>query len=203
MGRRGRPRTSRSDRRATTAEARASAAPAKPRPAIDDLDRAAGDAAGLERGRDPRGELRSVRDDGARTHGRRALVGVAVGVGRVGGRLVEDRAEPGVAAAQARLVGLRRRERLGGDGVEHVGQRHHIGRPHRLEEPGRLDHGDLGAAGEDHLTAGTRRCPRSPGTHRAARAARGSASRPSESPPVADVAGTARRSGAASDRGQR
>ena len=68
-----------------------------------------------------------------------------------GGRLVEDRPEPGVAAAAARLARLGRGERSGDDGLEHPGQGDHLVAAHHLEQPGLVDHRHLRAAGEEHL----------------------------------------------------
>ena len=70
-----------------------------------------------------------------------------------GGRFGEDRPEPGVAAAVARLAGLGRGERAGDDGLEHPGEGDHLVAAHHLEQAGLVDDRHLRAAGEEHPAA--------------------------------------------------
>ena len=103
----------------------------------------------------------------------------------VGGRLVEQRSEAGVAAAAAHLVGLGRGQGDGGRGLQQVGQRRHVVAAHHLDQPGLVDHRDFGSAGEEHPpVAGRerRRCTRwAPSGPRSS----GAGIEPSDSPPVA------------------
>ncbi len=113
--------------------------------ALRDLDAVTGDGPSLERGREGRGQEWAVGDDGTGSHLRRRDLG--------GGRLVEDRPEPRVAAAATGLAGLGRGEGAGDDVLEHPGEGDHPVAAHHLEKAGLVHHRHLRAAGEEHLAA--------------------------------------------------
>ena len=100
------------------------------------MDRAS--SAAVER----RGQTRAVGDDDTGPHLCRCDLGR--------GRLVEDRTEPGIAAAGARLLGLGFGQGTGKDHVEHPGEGDHMVGAHHFDEAGFVDDGHFRTAGEEH-----------------------------------------------------
>ena len=174
---------------------RASAAPAKPARRRRPRRRARRRRGPRARRRRAAAELRAVGDDRARARPRPAR--------RRRRRLVEDRRRTaGCSPPLLAWLGLGRRQRTGGDGLEHVRPAR---RRRRCAPPRAAGAASITATSDPPAKSTWPRAPgevrRPRGGRRAARAPRASGIDPSESPPVADEPAPAPARRAAAERG--